>query len=589
MTDQQTDHANDRYRDQQADVTVIGAGFAGLTAAALLAREGFRVQVLERDVHAGGCAAAFSRQTSVGSFRFAVGATLAAGMEHGGLLARIFAQLGRKPQSHPLDPVMQVHLNRDASGGLSLPINGSRAGWQDTLARFGDYHRHEGFWREIQGIADAMHQVAGGFPVLPLTNLDDLWDSARAIRPGLWNILAALYQTVGGAAARHGLRNPAHHALLDGQLLDSMQTTSQHCALPNGAYALEVYRFGGQYIPGGLASLAEALAASLLASGGRLHYATRARSIVAEAGRVVGVQAGKRFFRSPVVISTAPLSDSADLLGGACPPALRRRSDRLPALWGAFTLYIAIDERALPAGLGCFEQVIDFEAEGEHYRGLANNFLVSISPAWDQRRAPMGYRAITVSTHVRPEGWFGQARPAYQAQKAAFAQTILARLEALWPGFGRGIISLEAGTPRTFASYTLHSLGRVGGIPQTPLNTNFHAQHHRSGLDGLLLAGETIFPGQGTLGVALSGYNAYRSAKRYLLRQNQRGGWRRNSGSPSKITTPTPNTTTTEITTEPITEKTTDFATNNTTLDTFLITTITSSITTPSKPGRVTP
>ena len=61
--------------DLHADATVIGAGFAGLTAAALLANEGLKVRVLERDIHPGGCAAAYTRKTKVGAFRFAVGAT----------------------------------------------------------------------------------------------------------------------------------------------------------------------------------------------------------------------------------------------------------------------------------------------------------------------------------------------------------------------------------------------------------------------------------------------------------------------------------------------------------------------------------
>ncbi|MEY4531946.1 MAG: hypothetical protein RLZZ156_2669, partial [Deinococcota bacterium] len=73
-----------------------------------------------------------------------------------------------------------------------------------------------------------------------------------------------------------------------------------------------------------------------------------------------------------------------------------------------------------------------------------------------------------------------------------------------------------SGTPRTFERFTLHSLGRVGGIPQMPQSANFNALHHTTGLAGLYLAGETVFPGQGTLGVAVSGYNAARTANRYL-------------------------------------------------------------------------
>ncbi len=109
---------------------------------------------------------------------------------------------------------------------------------------------------------------------------------------------------------------------------------------------------------------------------------------------------------------------------------------------------------------------------------------------------------------------------AYHTKKTEHEKRILNRLEVLWPGFNANLVHLESGSPRTFERFTLHSLGRVGGIPQTPSAANFNAQHHRTGIPGLLLAGETVFPGQGTIGVAVSGYNASRTAMRYLRGTN---------------------------------------------------------------------
>ena len=97
--------------DAHADVTIIGAGFAGLTAGALLAKDGFKVQVLERDVHPGGCAASFDRKTPHGDFRFAVGATVAAGLEPGGILHGIYGKLGLHAPGKALERIMRVHLN----------------------------------------------------------------------------------------------------------------------------------------------------------------------------------------------------------------------------------------------------------------------------------------------------------------------------------------------------------------------------------------------------------------------------------------------------------------------------------------------
>ena len=88
-------------------ITVIGAGIGGLTAAALLARRGYQVTVYDQALVPGGCASTFSRR----GFTFDVGATQVAGLEVGGIHQRIFAELGIDlPDSVPCDPACAVFL-----------------------------------------------------------------------------------------------------------------------------------------------------------------------------------------------------------------------------------------------------------------------------------------------------------------------------------------------------------------------------------------------------------------------------------------------------------------------------------------------
>ena len=93
--------------EKRLDVVVVGAGIAGLTAAALLAQEGLAVELLEAHQQSGGCAGTFRR----GPYTFDVGATQVAGLEPGGSHQRLLAHFGLPlPQATPLDPACVVDL-----------------------------------------------------------------------------------------------------------------------------------------------------------------------------------------------------------------------------------------------------------------------------------------------------------------------------------------------------------------------------------------------------------------------------------------------------------------------------------------------
>ena len=71
-------------------VVVVGGGVGGLTAAALLARAGLDVTLLEAHIYPGGCAGTFYHQ----GYRFDAGATLPAGFYPGGPMDLVAQAVG---------------------------------------------------------------------------------------------------------------------------------------------------------------------------------------------------------------------------------------------------------------------------------------------------------------------------------------------------------------------------------------------------------------------------------------------------------------------------------------------------------------
>ncbi|MDP8921413.1 MAG: FAD-dependent oxidoreductase, partial [Chloroflexota bacterium] len=257
---------------------------------------------------------------------------------------------------------------------------------------------------------------------------------------------------------------------------------------------------------------------SLWGSGGAIRYRAWVTA-VEKAGaqwRVRTADGEEYVARS--VVANVPAATLAELGGEVLPRAFVRRASPQEQPWGAVMLFAALDARDLPGPLPCYEQTL-----ARYDTGLeeANSCFVSLLPP-EQERFPHVAR-LTVSTHTRVEPWWApRSDDEYAARKARFGERLLAAAEAAVPDVRRRILFSEVATPRSFRRWTGRPDGRVGGVPQTRAHANFAARSHRVGVPGLYICGDTVFPGQGTIGVTLSGINAGREAHVHAARASAR-------------------------------------------------------------------
>jgi phytoene dehydrogenase-like protein len=387
-----------------------------------------------------------------------------------------------------IEPVAWQYRHTD----LRLDLTRSR---QQIIDRF---PRSAPFWKEQSVLAELLWKLSYGglsWPVAGPQDLARLAGKAISALPGTARLLKYATTTALEWLAAHGLDTDVEFVrFIDAQLLVSVQTTSRYANAVNAAIALDLPVSGACRVDGGIGRIAELLADSISRDDGAVLYGKKVIRIDSIRREVLGVEteAGDALAADLVIADLTP--DSFALLDGRIPePAGESQSPR----WSAFTLYLGVDSPVF--GQEGFNHMQITAPEGE--LGEGGSIFVSTSPADDPTRAPDGLRAVTISTHTRPEPWFealAKGRQAYLEMKELYTRRVLDLLNRQLPDVAGTIRSVTAASPVTWERWTGRSHGHVGGYAQTSL---FDVRSPSTAYDNLFLVGDSIFPGQSLPGV----------------------------------------------------------------------------------------
>ena len=485
--------------EKRLDVVVVGAGIAGLTAAALLAREGLTVELLEAHQQSGGCAGTFRR----GPYTFDVGATQVAGLEPGGSHQRLLAHFGLPlPQATPLDPACVVDL---ADGRPPVRIFRDPARWK--AEREQQFPGSGRFWQLCATLHGANWAFASRDPVLPPRSLWDLGQLLPALRPA--NLASGLLAaaSVADLLTLTGCGgDPRLRRFLDLQLRLYSQEPAEGTAALYGATVLAMGQapLGLSHLQGSMQVLSQQLEQALAAGGGQLRLRHRVSDLERsnEPGGGAGWRVrGERFERQAAdVVLALPVQSLPDLLGEQLPAGYRQRLAQLPDPSGALVFYGAVERALLPANCPAHLQ-LDWADPG--------SLFVSVSHEGDGR-APAGLATVIASVFTAAKPWFGLEASAYDQAKAEARSAMQRGLESLLGISPEQWRHAELATPRGFERWTGRPFGFVGGLGQHPSRFGPFGLASRTPLPGLWLCGDSIHPGEGTAAVGLSALMACR-------------------------------------------------------------------------------
>jgi len=502
----------------EQDVVVVGGGIAGLTAAALLAREGVAVELLEAHHQSGGCAGTFRR----GPWCFDVGATQVAGLEPGGIHRRLFAHLGvPAPAATPLDPGCVVDLG---DGEPPVRLLRDPTAWREERRR--QFPGSEPFWSLCAALHRASWAFAGRDPVLPPRSWWDLGQLLGALGPAtlasglVTTATISDLQRLSGCAS--GAAGERLRRFLDLQLRLYSQESADRTAALYGATVLQMAQepLGLWHLESSMQALSTALEQALARWGGELRLRHRLERLhppqrPGAPWRLAGVGPGGAPFliAAREVVLTLPPQTLPSLLGDELTPAYGRRISAFPDPSGALVFYGAVQRSRLPPDCAPHQQLAWADP---------GSLFVSVSQEGDGR-APPGQATVIASVFTPARPWFDQPEPEYQHRKAAVRRGIEAGLQRLLGIAPADWLHGELATPRGWAGWTGRPYGFVGGLGQHPSRFGPFGLASRSPLAGLWLCGDSIHPGEGTAGVSLS---ALMASRQLLAARGRTWRWR---------------------------------------------------------------
>jgi phytoene dehydrogenase-like protein len=443
------------------EVVVVGGGIGGLTVAALLAKRGKNVCLLERQPEVGGCAASFDKF----GYSFEQTYGLYSSWEPDEIQRRIFAELPvEPPEVQELDSSYVVRLPDQWQIAVSKSTEQLEQSLREVFPECAEPAIH--FYRELNLAGKALRQLLQH-------NSDLLWSSKTSRGYNLLSkgkvgakILAAGSEPV--AAHLNGL-SFRFRRFVDAQLEILAQGDSNQVPYLQAAIALSEAHEGMFAMRGGSVALCARLADSIHASGGVVRLnAPVLRLAYDSAGNAVGVDllSGEKVTASQAIVSNLTLWDTYGKLVGLnrTPPEIRKAMQTLRG-WGAYLMFLSIEDNAA-AALTCDRllALTDWQAT-EEYDPQDHQLFFNAAPNWD-KRAPAGKRAVTVHAFTEVDSWFTfhSNEEELEARDQQMLEACWSRLHQAMPELGGSVEVIETVNPRSYYDSTRRKLGMVGGL-----------------------------------------------------------------------------------------------------------------------------
>jgi phytoene dehydrogenase-like protein len=467
------------------DVTVIGAGNGGLTAAAALAQKGLNVLLLERHNIPGGCATSFCR----GRFEFEIALHQLSGLGTPDMPGQLRMDLDKLGVMDDLTFVEIADLySVQNPEGFHIAFKPDKAQILDELKNAFPHEKEA-----IESFFDLVYQYANDM-IGTFIFRDP--EASKEKYPRLYAYALRNSQDV----LDDFFTDPLLKAVLSvywGYLGVSIdQLAFSYLAM----LFFQYIEFKPFHLKGGSQALSNSILNKFLSHGGTARFNCGARQILTEGDAVASIvtDQGDVVESDYIVSNVSPIITYGQLIG----------EDKIPE-----NTITEVKSRQLSTS--ALTMFIGFDCEPDHIEiHESTNFLMantdmSIRMHESMRRldiddellvlscydvsdpefSPPGACQANIVTLKYGEPWLRIPPQQYLDVKYRCAEKMLQRVQAIYPDIRAHIEEIEVGTPLTHMRYLGHPLGAIYGFEQQTKDTLFFQPSRYSPIKGLYFVG----------------------------------------------------------------------------------------------------
>ncbi len=453
------------------DVIVIGAGYGGVTAAALLSRAGRRVLLIEKNNQPGGKGLTVRRRGYAYEMWGGVGVPANASRFH-----ELVGLLG-------IESDVELIVPEGDSSALR-------------------YKGADGVWRSFSGPANQAEDPGALDKLRSVFGLSD--DDIAAMGKLFIDVVTMDDQAIDeleDVGALGWIRSYGLPESLVSQMCCTLNllfvAPVNRIAASEAAFTLrQLYTGGaGRYHSGGYGRVAELSAGYVVARGGRFLTGARVERILVDKGKVSGVATSDGIFRAPVVISNAGIQPTVLSLVGEemLPASYVERVRSLEPSWGIVGARYFLDKAVLdvPMTLVFSDQSWwDDDRHAAAHRGEwpdASMVFLGVPDLWDPRAAPDRDRPEALTAAL------GSPDPLSPLNKVALARSE-ETIGEVFPEFFSHVVRREAYGAQQVSRMTRASVlpgqgGEAIGLAQVVGQCGSSKPDPRAPLPGLYFVG----------------------------------------------------------------------------------------------------